>query len=448
MKTVLEKKLTYKEAVAYLDQFQFHGFRLGLERMEAILDALDGPHHHYPSVHVAGTNGKGSTCAFLSSILVEAGYKTGLYTSPHLFSLTERFKINHENIAENELAKLIYEIKTLIEKGYELSYFEYTTAIAMLWFAREKVDIALFETGLGGRLDATNVIDPEISIITNISLDHQSYLGATVKEIAWEKAGIIKPEKPVVSGVKAPPASEVVKKRCEELDAQLFLLGRDFFAQSVDILHMDYTGLGTEMKKVPLGLLGSHQAQNGALAAAASELLAKRGWTIGGYAMKRGLATPYWPGRGELLEGKHVVLLDGAHNLDGVKRLKELLAGLEGLGIPNREASRLLLWACSNEGRDKDFFGMLKELAPLFGEIVITEPPGPRNPVEIDDWKTYLPKIINNTRLEKDWQTALLRTMELCKPDDLLCIAGSLYLVGSVREKLIEQGFRIWHSRS
>ena len=440
----MEKKMIYKEAKAYLDTFQFHGFRLGLERMEAILEALGNPHLAYPAIHVAGTNGKGSTCAFLSSILAEAGYKTGLYTSPHLFSLTERFKINQENISEEELAALIQEIKVLVEKGYELSYFEYTTAIAMLWFARQKVDIALFETGLGGRLDATNVIIPEISIITNVSLDHQSYLGSTIKEIAWEKAGIIKEGVPVVSSVITSEAENVIAKRCLDLKAPLYKLNRDFFVKSIDIMHMNYQGKKLSLEKAPLGLLGSHQAFNAALATMSSELLSQQSWKIRKLDVQAGLAHARWPGRGELLYGHCLVLLDGAHNLDGTVKLRDLLSGLKELNIPGPQQKHFLVWACSNEGKDKDFVAMLKEVAPFFNSIIITEPPGPRNPVKIAQWREHLHALPDKIVLSEQWQEAIDKSIELAGPKDLVCVAGSLYLVGAAREKLLNKGWKRW----
>jgi dihydrofolate synthase/folylpolyglutamate synthase len=200
----------FRSALSYIDKFQFHGLHLGLERMTAILKVLGAPERAYPCLHIAGTNGKGSTCAMAASILQAAGYRVGLYTSPHLSSLRERFRIGDTMISEEELTREIEKIRHFIERGYELSYFEYTTAVAMDWFAEREVDLAVFETGLGGRLDATNVITPLVSVITNISLEHQSYLGSTIPEIAREKAGIIKRGIPVVTGVKSRSAKEVI----------------------------------------------------------------------------------------------------------------------------------------------------------------------------------------------------------------------------------------------
>ncbi len=444
MKAGQENKITYSKALDYLNQFQFHGFRLGLERIEAILKALGNPHKAYPSIHIAGTNGKGSTCAFLSSILTQAGLKVGLYTSPHLFSLTERFQINQRNIEEQTLAELIYYIKSFVEKGFELSYFEYTTAIAMKWFAQQKVDIAIFETGLGGRLDATNVIEPEVSIITNISLDHQSYLGKTIPEIAKEKAGIIKPHRPVVSSVLTPEAAEVMEKQCMALNAPLYKIDRDFFVQSLDVMHMDYKGLEVTLNKAQLGLLGEHQAVNSSLAVVCSELLRQAGWDITLHHIKDGLAKSAWPGRGELLQGKCPVLLDGAHNMDGIIKLKKLLSGLEGLNILGSSHKKLLLWACSNEGGDKNYSGMLNKLACDFDTIIITEPPGPRNPVKIEEWQEVIEKLPKKTLVIKEWSKGLDKAVELATKKDLLGIAGSLYLVGAARKKLFDNGWEKW----
>ena len=201
-----------KDAENFLNKFQFHGFRLGLERIEAALKALGHPERDYPCIHVAGTNGKGSVCAITSSILEKAGYRVGFYSSPHLFRLNERFRINLRPVSDEKLKALIEEVASLTEKGYELSYFEFTTAMAFLYFSWERVDIAVIETGLGGRLDATNCILPLVTAITNISLEHTAYLGRTIKKIAFEKAGIIKGGCPCICGNVNEKALKVIER--------------------------------------------------------------------------------------------------------------------------------------------------------------------------------------------------------------------------------------------
>ena len=416
-------------ALKYLDRFQFHGFRLGLERMDAILSALDNPHTAYPCIHVAGTNGKGSTCAVINSILTSACYRAGFYSSPHLFRLNERFRIGTSQIDDKTLALLLNRIRSFIEAGYELSYFEYTTAVAMLWFREIGVDVAIFETGLGGRLDATNVVMPEVSVITNIALEHQTYLGDTLQKIAFEKAGIIKPGRPVVCSVKQGAALEVIEARAKELDAPFYLAGRDYSFEVNQDGTMTWQGLGSdEITGITPGLPGRHQASNTALAIAAVKVLDR--FNVEKSHIVDGCANATWPGRGEIFQYRgRRLLLDGAHNPHGIEALKAMLADLA-----QETESEVLLWACSDEGGDKDFVKMLGEIAPAFKKIIITEPPGPRKPVTVQMWrKSPGMDSLMHAWFVKEWQDAFEKAMEACSENGLVCVAGSLYLVGSVR---------------
>ncbi len=426
---------SYENALKWLDTFQFHGYRLGLERMEAILDALGRPERRYPSIHVAGTNGKGSVCATCQTFAMEAGLKCGFYSSPHLHSLNERFRVNDRLVDDKSLAALIFRIKELVKAGYELSYFEYTTVIAMLWFMEQEVDMAVFETGLGGRLDATNVITPACTVITNISLDHQAWLGDSVKDIAFEKAGIIKAGVPVVSGVAGEPARGVIAGTAMERGAGLFEAGRDFQLVKRQGNVFDYHGLRHSVQGLAPSMRGSHQMDNLALALAAWELFCAREdiRTVKsfGQSVRKGVEEVKWPGRGECISGSPFILLDGAHNPDGIRALKRLL----GESMADRAAApedMALLWSCSDEGGDKDFVSMLHELAPLFGHIVITEPPGPRKPVSVEMWETALDDAENIT-FARDWKEGFEKALEMAGAHGGVCVAGSLYLVGAVR---------------
>ncbi len=435
---IMKKDKSYLEdAINYLNGFQFHGFRLGLERIHAVLDALGAPHMDYPSIHVAGTNGKGSVCATIASILRASGYRTGLYTSPHLLYLAERFQINGKMIPDDDLARIIFKIKDLVEAGYELSYFEYTTAISMVWFAENRVDIAVFETGLGGRLDATNVISPLVAVITTIGIDHQKYLGQSIGEIASEKAGIIKPGVEVVSGVPSgTEAARIISSRCKGLGAAEFKRGRDFHITMDDQGRANYSGIRLEIKGLDPALKGRHQADNLSLALATCELLNKKGFEIRRAHIIEGCRKLIWPGRGERIRYEGCDLfIDGAHNLDGARALRELLADMAR--SKDDSSTWILLWACSNEGKDKDFTHMLKEIVPFFNKVIITEPPGPRHPVTIEEWKEHLDDRAT-VRLEKNWKRALSYCLDTCRcSTDLLCVAGSLYLVGAVRGRLV-----------
>jgi len=442
-KAMPSHKYNFKAALAYLDRFQFHGFRLGLERMTGILKALGNPEKGYPCLHVAGTNGKGSVSAVIASILNAAGYRTGLYTSPHLSSLRERFRIGDIMISEEELSEQVWKIRDFLETGYELSYFEFTTAIAMVWFAEQKTDLAIFETGLGGRLDATNIVNPLVSVITNISLEHQSFLGSSIPEIAREKAGIIKKGVPVITGVREQPAFSVILDRCLELNAPVRQLGRDFDIKGHGNSGIDYKGEFFEINGLDPALRGRHQAVNAGLAIAACEGLMKHGFKVTDTAIRNGCRSVYWPGRGELLMGSRRVLLDGAHNIGGVRSLKDLLGQLNRISGNNGMCRHTLLWACSDEGGDKDFAAMLREIAPLFGKIVITEPPGPRIPVTLERWgRNDIPK---DAIMEQNWKNALDKALSICSMEDLLCVAGSLYLVGAVREELMKRDFCVYN---
>lgn len=422
--------MNYNEAIAYINGFQFHGFRLGLERTEAILKALGDPHRAYPVIHVAGTNGKGSVCAYLSAILMAAGYRVGRYTSPHLWSLTERFDINGQPIPEQELADAIERIKRHVEQGFELSYFEYTTAIAFKWLEERKVDIAVVETGLGGRLDATNVVMPICTIITNIDFDHMAYLGDTIEKITFEKAGIIKQGVPVVTGVQQPEALALIEDRAKSLHSPVFRLGREFSVRAENG-EMEYVGLKCRLRGIKPRLAGRHQYDNAALTLAACEIMGEKGVKTGEDAMKHGIAAAVWPCRGEIisLAGGKKLLLDGAHNPNGIQALCDLLSDLKEL-----PEESVLLFAASNEGKDKDFGAMLRGLMPFFARIHVTEPPGPRRPVAIEEWQALgLPGIT----YIKDWREALHACLST-QQNRFICAAGSLYLVGAVRHEVMQ----------
>ncbi len=439
-----------KKAITYLNGFQFHGFRLGLERIEAALRALGDPHENYPCIHVAGTNGKGSVCAAISSILKEAGFKVGFYSSPHLVELNERFRINFEPIGDKELKELIEETATLAEQGLELSYFEFTTAMAFSCFRKHGVDFAVIETGLGGRLDATNVITPVVSVITNVSLEHQSYLGSTTGEIAFEKAGIIKRGVPVVAGRLKNTPLKVIEGICKKRKASLYLLERDFFIKAHENSHLfDFSSVDISLKNIRFGLGGGFQMENAALAIETCLRLMDQGTRIDHSHIRKGLSETTWPGRSELLRGKIWAFLDGAHNEAGLNGLLPSVTAISR-GI-SRIKKKVLLWACSNEGGDKDPAAMLKKVAAPFDQVIITEPCGPRKPVTIDEWKEMeLPASCSRVRLIKDYKEALGMILSEGGDGTFLVVAGSLYLVGPVRKALIEQGFKRakqkWHT--
>ncbi len=442
--------MQYEEAWSYLDSLQFFKIKLGLDSMAGFLDGVDHPQKGLKFIHVAGTNGKGSVSATLLTLLSDAGYRVGLYTSPHLSSVRERFRINERYISKNDFTEIATRIKeTLGER--QITYFEFTTALALLWFAKEKVDLVILEVGLGGRLDATNVITPLISVITNVSMDHEIHLGTTLSQIAAEKAGIIKPGIPVVSGVGPDDSREVVTRVCREKNAPLYLLGRDFCFEKNDKGSNDFTGpAGQKIKDVRLAMKGVYQFDNAAIALAVLDVVQNLGFPIDWTRIKTALLKVRWPGRleyfcrdlttGQVIDaGKEKkngsgnkdlrrYLLDGAHNPAGVDCLKQSLE-------TEFDYKRLIcVWASMG---DKDIRKTLHAIAPLCDVIIFTRPESERSatPEQLLD---ILPEKLRHRAACCDTVKEALAVAEKSSScDDLVCVAGSLYLIGAARSLLL-----------
>ncbi|MCF6290469.1 MAG: bifunctional folylpolyglutamate synthase/dihydrofolate synthase [Desulfobacterales bacterium] len=444
--------MNYKEAWSFLDDLQFFKIKLGLDSMTMFLSELGNPQDSLNFVHVAGTNGKGSVAAVMLGILARGGYRVGLYTSPHLTSVRERFRINDTYISEPEFALHATRIRGILD-GRQITYFEFTTALALLWFAGRKVDLAIMEVGLGGRLDATNVISPLVSLITNVSMDHQAYLGNSLTEVAREKAGIIKPGVPVVSAVGLngkPEPLAVVAQTCQQRGAPLFLLDRDFLIEPEEDGVWTYWGmrrrgccqLREKMTGLVCGLKGSHQRNNCALALACLELLQDRGFVVDETAIRSGLKEARWPGRLEYFildrnrgtpvagPGADTVgfLLDGAHNPAGGASLRAALAD------DFVYQKLILVWGAM---ADKDIRATLSLVAPLAERIILTCPQGERS-AGPDRLAAALPEK-EKERAEgiASVAAALDRAQALAGPGDLVCVAGSLYLIGEARGLLL-----------
>jgi dihydrofolate synthase/folylpolyglutamate synthase len=447
--------MNYQETWTFLDNLQFFKIKLGLESMRVFLEELGSPEEELQFVHVAGTNGKGSVAVTLLTLLSKAGYRVGLYTSPHLSSVRERFRINDDYISEKEFAGEGSRIHEILGDR-QITYFEFATALALLWFARRKVDLVILEVGLGGRLDATNVITPLVSVITNVSMDHEMYLGNTLAEIAAEKAGIIKENVPVVSGVGTGETEEervvlaVVERFCNERKAPLFLHGRDFFVEPAMDGRWDYWAMKRkgccQLREKRQGLLsslkGRCQMLNSGLALATLEILDQFGFSVNDAITRSGLLEVSWPGRLESFclsrdDGSPVectsenslnYLLDGAHNPAGIAALSEALEN-------DYEYNRLILvWAAMS---DKDFRGALPQIGRLAGVIIFTRLEYERSamPEQLVD---ALPVDMQHRAVcEKDLDAALAKAAGIAGPADLICIAGSLYLVGEARKKLL-----------
>jgi dihydrofolate synthase/folylpolyglutamate synthase len=446
--------MNYKETWTFLDNLQFFKIKLGLESMRMFLEGLGSPEKGLKFVHIAGTNGKGSVAVTLLTLLSKAGYKVGLYTSPHLSSVRERFRINNEYISEEEFAEEGSHIHGILA-GRQITYFEFTTALALLWFARRKVDLAILEVGLGGRLDATNVITPLVSVITNVSMDHEMYLGNTLAEIAGEKAGVIKQGVPVISGVGTGETEDerivlsIIERFCKEKRAPLFLHGRDFFVEPTEEGRWDYWAmkrkggcrLREKIRGLSSNLKGKYQVLNSGLALATLEILEQYGFSVDDEILRSGLKEVSWPGRlesfclsrdnGTLVDctSKDCLryLLDGAHNPAGVVSLCEALEN-------DYEYARLILvWAAMS---DKDFRTSLPQLGRLAGVIIFTRLEYERS-ARPEQMLQLLPAEIQDRVLfEQSFKAALVKAAELAGNNDLICIAGSLYLIGEARKVL------------
>lgn len=441
--------MNYQQAQAYLDSLQFHKIKLGLDSMRSFLARVGRPELGLKIVHVAGTNGKGSVCATLLAILGEGGYRVGLYTSPHLSSVRERFRINDQYIGEDDFARLATRVQEVLGEDL-ITYFEFTTALALLWFAESDLDLVILETGLGGRLDATNVVEPLVTVITNVSMDHEAWLGTTLAAVAGEKAGIIKPGVPVISGVADDDSRRVVERVSLERQAPLFLLGREFETSVASDGSWRWQGekgalAGPCLEDLRCGMRGSYQVKNAALALAVLPLLESAGIQVEPKLVRQGLAKVHWPGRLEYVclgrQERQVVvdgeeqddcvryLLDGAHNPAGVESLVSTLRDEYSF------RRLIVVWGAMS---DKDSAKTLPAIGVLARHLILTRPQGERS-AEPEQLMEQLPQELRiRCELIRDVAMALARAEELATTtEDLIVVAGSLYLVGAVRRSLL-----------
>ncbi len=417
--------------------------------LEALLGELGHPHWELPVVHVAGTKGKGSTCAMLSSVLAAAGYRVGRFTSPHLEYLGERFCINDRPCPPEKLVELTNQVAQAAQKVAQRrellrprpTFFELVTALGFLYFAQEQVDLAVVEVGLGGRLDCTNVCRPRVCVITSISLDHMAQLGNTVEQIATEKAGILKPGVPVVSGVRNPQAQKVIAQRAKELECPMWQLGREFEVrwEQTQLAHCGWqTQLRFWGKQPPLDkwqlsaqlpLPGAHQVDNAAVAIAVVGLLGEQHWPVSPKVLQHGLAQVHWPARMELLSTRPLIVLDSAHNAASVQALVQTLAQC------TQSVKRWLVFGTSV---DKDIAGMIQSLGGFFDHVVLTRFDNPRsaNPEQLQ--VAFAQRGVR-AQVFGDPIQALRHTLAQAGPEDLVCVCGSLFLAAQVRPWLRAQ---------
>ncbi len=414
-------KHNYVSAERFILSREFFGMKLGLENISQFLESIGSPQHTYPTIHLAGTNGKGSTAAMIATVLHKAGYKTGLFTSPHLVSLRERIRVNGRMIPGRSVTAFVDRYRRELDRR-KLSFFEVITAMALYYFQRAGVDIAVIETGLGGRLDATNVLTPLLTITTDISRDHVEILGSSLRKIATEKAGIIKPSVPHLIGLLPREAEQVMRQRCRSVGAPLHRLTKSDFLVDSSQGRLDFTWNGCCLKKVAPALNGPHQLSNAALALKALAILDSDGLKVNRLAMRTGLHAVDWPGRFQIVSrrGRPTVILDVCHNASGVAAF----VGTFRICFPNQKAHFVTGFV-----RRKPHQEMIDLMVPIASGFHLVPLKTHRS--------TDLSVLIDQTdfrgvpvRRSGSLTVALRRLLKTCRSDDIIVVAGSHFLVG------------------
>jgi dihydrofolate synthase/folylpolyglutamate synthase len=439
--------MTYAEATEYLFSLRRFGWRLGLETIQRLLELLGSPQQGLPSVHIGGTNGKGSTAAMLAAILQAAGHRTGLYTSPHLLDFSERIRVDGRPVGKDEVTHLTARLKALCASHFahhwmphpapgaapdllpHPTFFELTTAMAFQHFRRLATEAVVIEVGLGGRFDATNVLTPQVSVVTNVSLEHQEYLGRTLPAIAREKAGIVKPGVPVVTATRG-DAYDVVRQAAADRGAPVIPI-HERYAWTVRESGLsgqtfDLAGPAGRYAGLRIPLAGRHQTENAVAAIAAAEVLEAQGFRLGEGAIRRGLERASWPGRLQIVSDRPRILLDGAHNPAGAEALAAFVAEHRS-GL-----NRLIL--VFGVLRDKDWEAMLAPLGRLADQVILTHPPADRgaDPRDLLAADRYCRKV----EIATDIRDAIALARSVAQPEDTILVTGSLYTVAAALRAL------------
>lgn len=429
---------SYRETIEYLYALQKHGIKLALSNSVTLMEIMGNPHRKFRSVHVAGTNGKGSTSAFMASMLRAAGYHVGLYTSPHLVSFTERIRIDNVPITEARTVELAQRVRDAYQRpsaggaaGLNPTFFEVTTAMAFTCFADEGVDIAVIETGMGGRLDATNVITPLVTVITNIDIEHTEFLGNTLELIAGEKAGIIKPGVPVVTGAVQPAVVRVIKREAAARQAPVCRLPDDFNCERISSgseQRFHYRGIKAACDGLAITMPGSYQVDNACLALASIECLREAGIPVDEHALRSGLEQAQWEGRLERVAHKPDLFLDGAHNPASARMLAGAVRDM-------KRAYRHLVLVLGILG-DKDYRGIVSELVPLADHVIVTRPEYSRA-MDVTALSLEVRALHGSVETAETVSKAVVAAQAIAAPDDLILITGSLYVVGDARAAIV-----------
>ncbi len=421
------RRFSYRSSLDFLLNLQRSGIKLGLDRTVNLLNAIGNPQNDFRSVHVAGTNGKGSVAAYLNSILYHGGYRSGLFTSPHLVEYAERVRVDGEAISRADLTSIVSDIAGPVLSS-DASFFEATTAVAFEQFKRKGVDVAAVEVGMGGRLDSTNVLAPDVSAITSIDFDHERYLGKTLGDIAGEKAGILKRGVPVAVGRLGRGARDAVRKIARSRGCRVYEVGRhaDFRMLGMDIegCVFEYHGL-REMRVLKTSMPGWHQMANASLAVLCAELLRERGIALADSAIDRGVEAAFWPGRLQVMSDRPLIIVDGAHNVSGVKML---VRSLEDMGI----FPAITVFAVM---RDKRYGDMIKYLSGISQRFIFTRTRNERA-LPVSRLKDAARGVGVRGKGIGRVDRALDEALGRLRRDDALLICGSLFAIGEAMQHL------------
>lgn len=413
----------YDETIKFLYSLERFGILLGLDNITGLLDRLGNPQNKFRSVHVAGSNGKGSTSSFINNILTEAGYKTALYTSPHLNDFRERIRIDGALVSKEALIESTRKVKQIYDPE-KTTFFEFTTAVAFDCIAQARPDIAIIEVGLGGRLDATNTIHPMVSVITDISLEHEDYLGAGLAAVAGEKAGVIKENTPVITGASRKTPLEVISSKARELNAPIKIFGKDFRGKRTSGSSFDYTSESLRLENVQPGMLGAHQMKNASLAICAIEELKAMGFRISDAHILGALKRTRFPGRLEILRSEPAVIIDGAHTPEGMRLLKSAIRQ----NYPSRKP--LLLFGAL---KDKNYEKLAGIIAPIAREVMCVPPQSDRG-LASGELSGVFARLGVKSDFAESIEEGFSRLMRMANKDDLIVAAGSLYMIGPIRK--------------